>query len=101
MAVRRYPHRVRHVRSDLPGSELVAEGLLDLEAGRRTVAALVVSIGAPRLCALGFQVPSPIDDAEHGLFLLLAESDPDAAHGRYNALIRRLVGFEHAAACVA
>jgi len=92
---------VRHVRSDLPGSELVAEGLLDLEAGRRTVAALVVSIGAPRLCALGFEVPSPIDDAEHALFLLLAESDPDAAHGRYNALLRRLVSFEHAATCVA
>ncbi len=75
----RYPHVVRHVGSDLPGSELVAEGLLDLEAGLRTVAALVVSIGAPRLCALGFEVPSPIDDAEHALFLLLAESDPDAA----------------------
>jgi hypothetical protein len=92
---------VRPVRSDLPGAELVAEGLGDLEAGRRTVAALLVSIGAPRLRALGFEVTSPVDDAEHALFLLLASSDADAAHSRYNGLLRRLVSFERAAACAA
>lgn len=92
---------MRAVRSDLPGADLVADGLADLRAGRRTVAALVVSIGAPRLRSLGFEVPTTLDDAEHGLFDLLAESDPDAAHGRYNALIRRLVSFERAAACAA
>jgi len=96
-----YPRDVRPVRSDLPGAELVAEGLLDLEAGRRTVAALVVSIGAPRLRSLGFDVPSPVEDAEHALFALLAELDADAAHGRYNALLRRLVSFERAATCAA
>jgi hypothetical protein len=30
----------------------------------------------------------------------LVESDPDGAHSRYNALLRRLVSFERAAACV-
>ena len=34
-----------------------------------------------------------------GLYLLLAEDDSDSAHGRYNALIRRLVSFERALEC--
>lgn len=92
---------MRAVRSDLPGAELVAEGFADLEAGLHTVAALVVSIGAPRLRALGFEMPPPFDEPEHALFLLLAESDADSAHGRYNSLLRRLVAFERAAACAA
>lgn len=87
------------VRLDLPGAELVAEGLRDLAAGRRTSASLLVSIGAPRLRALGFELAEPIADAEHGLYELLSAADADAAHGRYNALVRRLVSFERAAAC--
>lgn len=89
------------VPSDLPGADVVAQGLRDLEAGLCTVASLVVSIGAPRLRALGLEVPSPFDDAEHALYLLLARSGADAAHGRYNALVRRLVSFERAVACAA
>ena len=30
---------------------------------------------------------------------MLRSVDPDAAHSRYNALIRRLVSFERAAEC--
>jgi len=30
----------------------------------------------------------------------LAEEDADSAHGRFNALVRRLVSFERAAECV-
>lgn len=89
------------ISSDLPGAELVAQGLRDLNAGLRTTASLLVSIGAPRLRALGLEVLSPTDDAEHTLYLLLAQSDADAAHGRYNALVRRLVSFERAATCAA
>jgi len=33
------------------------------------------------------------------LYALLARDNPDAAHSRYNALIRRLVSFERALAC--
>ncbi len=84
----------------LPGSELVAAGLDDLAEGRRTVAALVVSIGAPRLGQLGFEVSTPIAEADHALYELLAAEDADSAHGRYNALVRLLVSFERAAACV-
>lgn len=84
----------------LPGQDLVAEGLADLTRGVETIPALLVSIGAPRLGQLGFTVPSPIADAEHRLYGTLSGADPDSAHARYNALVRRLVSFERAAACV-
>jgi hypothetical protein len=41
-----------------------------------------------------------IDDPELRLYNLLAERYGDAAHSKYNALLRRLVSFERAAACV-
>lgn len=84
-----------------PGEDLISEGIDDLNAGRETVASLLVSIGSPRLRALGFPINSTtFEDPEHRLYLLLAESNPDSAHSRYNALIRRLVSFERSAACV-
>jgi hypothetical protein len=85
----------------LPGADLVEAGLLDLAAGTITQAALLVSIGAPHLRLLGVDVPRTEANPEHRLYLLLAADDPDAAHGRYNALVRRLVSFERALACVA
>ena len=85
----------------LPGAELIEAGLTDLNAGLETVPALLVAIGAPRLALLGVDVPRGPDDPEHCLYALLARDDPDAAHSRYNALIRRLVSFERALACVA
>ena len=65
--------------------------------GQETINALLVSIGAPRLERLGFEIPSPISSPEHRLYELLAAEEPDSAHARYNALIRRLVSFERAA----
>lgn len=89
---------MRAVRTDLPGADLVAAGLADVVNGRHaTVAALLVSIGAPKLRSLGFDVPLGPADPEHRLDELLATEDADSAHGRYNALVRRLVSFEHAA----
>jgi len=85
----------------LPGSELVVKGLRDLELGALTDEALLVSIGAPRLRTLGIPVLDPVEDADHLLWARLAEHDPDSAHGRYNALVRRLVSFERALACAA
>lgn len=92
---------MRAIPPDLPGAELVIAGLRDLGAGVESAEALLVSIGAPRLAALGLDVPEPLADAEHRLYQLLACQDPDGAHSRYNALVRRLVSFERAAACVA
>lgn len=92
----------------LPGADLITEGLQDLAAGQESAAALLVLIGSPRLQRLGIVVPmAPAHwfagndaSAEHRLYALLAKSEPDSAHSRYNALIRRLVSFERAAECV-
>lgn len=83
----------------LPGGDLVARGLSDVEAGVETAESLLVSIGAPRLARLGFAVTGTVPAPEHRLYDLLAAEDSDSAHGRYNALIRRLVSFERAAEC--
>jgi hypothetical protein len=83
----------------LPGGDLVAVGLRDLEEGRETVEALLVSIAAPRLRDAGLVVPNPLGDAEHRLYESLAGADADSAHSRYNALLRRLISFESALEC--
>ena len=82
----------------LPGNEWIQTGIRDLAFEKLTLAALLVSIGAPRLRTLGIAVPDPIiNDAEHRLYQELYLLHGDAAHSRYNALIRRLVSFERAA----
>lgn len=86
-------------RTDYPAQELIEEGLRDLQRGVESIPALLVSIGAPRLRRLGLRVPRAIPEPEHRLYELLARQDPDSAHSRYNALIRRLVSFERAAEC--
>ena len=86
--------------SHLPGGDLVEQGLRDLADGRESVASLLVSIGAPRLRLLVVDFPaSPFPQPEHRLYELLARDDPDSAHSRYNAFLRRLVSFERAAEC--
>jgi hypothetical protein len=87
--------------AELPGAELILAGLDDLKAGRETCEAFLVSIGAPRLRRSGVDIPTAIPDPEHGLYQLLAIDEPDSAHGRYNAMIRRLVSFERALECAA
>jgi hypothetical protein len=86
--------------SAFPGGELIREGLDHLAHGIQSEAALLVQIGAPRLRRLGFDVHD-LDDGppEHKLYELLSASEPDSAHSRYNALIRRLVSFERAVEC--
>jgi len=83
--------------TSLPGHELILPGLEDLRRGVESIEALLVSIGEPRLRQTGIEVPEPWPDAEHRLYERLAAEDADAAHGRYNALVRRLVSFERAA----
>lgn len=86
-------------RDELPGADLVATGIHDLARGLESVEALLVSIGAARLARLGYEITSPIEAPEHRLYERLAADDPDSAHSRYNALVRRLVSFERAAEC--
>jgi hypothetical protein len=85
--------------SNLPGFELVQQGLKDLESGTESIAALLVLIGYPRLRQLGV-VQTLADDLreapENRLYQLLAREIPVEAYGRYNAFIRQLVSFERA-----
>jgi hypothetical protein len=81
----------------LPGYELVSGGLADLAAGRESEASLMVTMAAPRLRALGIDVPPAADGASHRLYEMLSERDGGAAHSRYNALIRRMVSLARAA----
>ncbi len=84
-------------QSDLPGHELVSQGLDDLAAGRESESALVVAMAAPRLRALGIDVPQGGGELpSHRLYELLTETD-EGAHSRYNALVARIVSFARAA----
>lgn len=86
---------------EFPGGDLIDKGLADLTAGRETVESLLVSIGAPRLRRAGIPVPDEtFSNPERRLYDRLALEDSDAAHGRYNALVRRLVSFESTVECV-
>lgn len=86
--------------SGFPGGEFIRQGLDHLSEGFESEAALLVQIGAPRLRRLGLDVRQfDGEPPEHKLYKLLAASDPDSAHSRYNALIRRLVSFERAMEC--
>ena len=83
----------------LPGGDLVQKGLEDLERGRVTPESLLVSIASSRLRAAGLAIGERLADPEHRLYELLASSDPDSAHSRYNALLGRLTSFENAIEC--
>jgi hypothetical protein len=82
----------------LPGADIVSEGLQDLANRRETSAALLVSIGSPRLRLLGWAIPFVFEQPEERLYHRLAAEYGDGAHSRYNALIRQLVSFQRAAA---
>jgi hypothetical protein len=83
--------------ADLPGHDLVTTGLEDLAAGRESTAAMLVSMAAPRLRAVGIDVPPCAERVpSHRLYELLEREGP-GAHSRYNALVGRIVSFARAA----
>ena len=82
----------------IPGADLVATGLAALGRGDLSVEALLVAIGAPRLRSLGLAVGAPSNMPRHpelALYEAIGRTHPEDAHSRYNALVRRLVSFEH------
>lgn len=85
----------------LPGAEVVENGLADLHDRRETVGSLLVSIAATRLGSAGSTIHNPLREPEHRLYELLCRDNPDSAHARYNALLRRLSSYARAAECVA
>ncbi len=84
----------------LPGAELVEQGVRDLREGVETIESLLVSLAAPALRSVGLAVPTPFPDPELKLYRLLADEHGDGAHSRYNSLVRRIVSFRRAGACV-
>lgn len=87
--------------SRVPANELIVAGIEDLRSRRETIPAFLVAIGAPKLRTLGLDIPEHLpSNPEHRLYDLLAATEPNSAHSRYNALIRRLVSFERALQCV-
>jgi hypothetical protein len=89
---------MQEVSVSLPGHELVTAGIRDLAAGRESEASLVVAMAAPRLRALGLEVPDGGGERpSHRLYELLSEHDSGGAHSRYNALVARMASFSRAA----
>lgn len=83
---------------DFPGQDLFASGVADLEAGEETEASLLVSLARTRLLQAGLEVPATrAVRPAHDLYDLLAARHGDAAHTRYNALLRRIASFARAA----
>jgi hypothetical protein len=88
----------------LPGADLIRDGLADLRAGRESENALLVEIAAPRLRALGHEVPQApqdgnvgIESPEHRLYGYLARRSDVSVHSRYNALLARIASYARAA----
>ncbi len=110
-ALREYVERARARTGeppvDLPGAELVRQGLADLRDGRVSEASLLLLIAAPRLRAIGIAIPGERQEdggrqedgesPEHRLYSLLANRLGGAAHSRYNALLARIASFASAA----
>jgi hypothetical protein len=83
----------------LPAESLIRQGLDDIAAGRESVGALLVQIGAPRLQLLGISLPLHAGDqgnADRRLYRLLSAEHGIEAHSQFNGFIRQLVSFERA-----
>ena len=81
----------------LPGEILVRQGLADLQSGRHTAAACLVSIARTRLGNAGLLNCSvPVTpEPELQLYRLLRGEGGDA-YSRFNALLREFISFEQA-----
>ena len=84
---------------NLPGGDILDNGLRSLSQGRVDENSLLVMIGAWRLGRCGITIkPLPIDAAfpENALHRLLSGKYGPAAYRMYNSLTRRLVSLENA-----
>lgn len=89
---------MQEITTSLPGHELVSAGIEDLAAGRESEASLLVAMAAPRLRAIGIEVPDGGgEQPSHRLYELLSQREEGGAHSRYNALVGRIVSFARAA----
>src|SRR5687768_6043773 len=80
---------------ELPGEQIIREGLKDLVAGRESIGSCLVQIGATRLREAGVPIPEQVDiDADRSLYRLLSATHGNGAHSQYNSWIRQFVSFE-------
>jgi hypothetical protein len=86
--------------SELPGGEILTEGLRDLRRGVESVPALLLLIARPRLERLGIEIArgddGPDAEFELALYRLLCARAGADAYGQYNAWLRRLASLCHA-----
>lgn len=84
---------------DLPGGDLVEQGLKDLEKSSLTIPALLICIAKTRLENAGLSTPKisnfPIEP-ELMLYSLILQENIADPYSYYNSLIRRLISFEQA-----
>jgi hypothetical protein len=83
----------------LPGGELILQGLEDLQNGEMdTVGSLLIAIAATRLTEAGLDFPRQnlCPEPELTLYAQLEEERPLDAYPYYNALLARLNSFCHA-----
>jgi hypothetical protein len=83
---------------ELPGAELIRQGLVDFQSGRRTIPACLVAISRSRLSLAGLLPESAgvlFAEPERQLYAMLLEEGGDA-YSRYNSLLRELISFEQA-----
>ena len=83
----------------LPGGEILAEGLRDIERGICSVSALLIFIAWPRLSRRGLRLPTGVTPPilpEHELYELLRTQHGPEAYRHYRSLLRRLVSLENA-----
>lgn len=85
--------------AELPGAELVAQGLADLREGRESDESLLLQSAWERLQEIGVSLPTaPRGDAAECLYARLVDRQgASAAHSQYNALRRRLVSYMNSA----
>lgn len=84
---------------NLPGADIINQGLRDLENSLLTIPALLVCIGKPRLESAGLSTPTPLEfvkEPELMLYALIMKEGYLDPYSYYNSLIRRLISFEQA-----
>jgi hypothetical protein len=83
--------------TQLPGGDLISQGLADHAAQRLSPEACLIAIARTRLGRAGLTIPPgyEIPEPEHQLYALLG-AEPGDAYSRYNGLIRQLISFSQA-----
>lgn len=83
----------------LPNSEIIEQGMKDLQSSLLTVSSLLVCIGKPRLELAGLKIPAMQNappNPELLLFEMIAKGQELDHYSYYNSLIRGLISFEKA-----